>query len=220
MYLLLRWLGMFMVLMLYSSCMMLQSNGIYKQEKKNGAFDAVIIPGVPYQDSAFLNVMNLRVRWAEYLYKNGMTKHIIFSGSAVYTPYVEAYVMGLMAKKLGLPDSIIFYETKAEHSTENLYYGYHLAQSLGFKRIAVASDPMQTYLLSQSNEQFKITDIHFMPMSRDFMKSTRGLAPIEVDASSLRINEGFVALPDRKNSRQRFRGTLGNGVRKAMKELD
>ena len=44
-------------------------------------------------------------RQAYYLYKNGYTKNIIFSGSAVHTPYVEAKVMRLLACLLYTSDA-------------------------------------------------------------------------------------------------------------------
>ena len=114
----------------------------------NLVFDAIIVPGVPYEDAALDSVMKARVIWAYVLYKNGITRNVIFSGSAVYSPYYEALIMGLYAKQLGIPAKSIYYDTQARHSTENVYYSYLLAKDKGFKKVALATDPFQSRLLT------------------------------------------------------------------------
>ncbi len=64
-------------------------------EKK--PYDAVIVPGYPHDSGKVNIVLEHRIKWAYYLYSNGYVKNIIFSGSAVYTPYIEAEVMRLFA---------------------------------------------------------------------------------------------------------------------------
>lgn len=91
--------------------------------------------------------MKGRVYWAKYLYDKGITRNILFSGSSVYSPYYEGKIMALYAAALGIPKEHIFTETRAEHSTENAYYGYKRALQLGFTHIALASDPFQSKLL-------------------------------------------------------------------------
>lgn len=202
-----------------SSCMMLQAEAMLRHAKEDGPFDAIIIPGVPYQDSSLVDIMHLRVRWAVYLYEIGLAKNLIFSGSAVYTPYYESKVMGAMAHELGVPSENIFYESKAEHSTENLYYGYHLAKSLGFQRIALASDPLQTYLLSEANESLKVDDISFLPFNRTFIRenSSKGRIIVDVDKAKVQAIEEFIALPDRKTPSERLNGTLGRKIKLEIK---
>jgi len=51
-----------------------------------------------------------------------LPRNIIFSGSAVSSPYVEGVAMKIIADTLGIRRPT-FSETKAEHSTENAYYG-------------------------------------------------------------------------------------------------
>ncbi len=51
------------------------------------AFDAIIVPGIPFQNGQWDSVMKARVLWSWVLYKNGYTKNIIYSGGAVYSPY-------------------------------------------------------------------------------------------------------------------------------------
>lgn len=215
----LNFLIVFILVSFSSSCMMLQADAMLRHAKSDGPFDAVIIPGVPYQDSSLEDMMHLRVRWAVYLYENGIAKNLIFSGSAVYTPYYESKVMGAMAHKLGVPTQNIFFENKAEHSTENLYYGYHLAKSLGFQRIALASDPLQTYLLSEANESLKVDDISFLPFNRSFIRanSSKDKIIVDVEKAKVQVMEEFIALPDRKTPTQRFKGTLGQKIKNEIR---
>ncbi|MBK6774437.1 MAG: YdcF family protein [Flavobacteriales bacterium] len=65
--------------------------------------------------------MKLRVHWAVHLFKEGVARNIIFSGGAVYTPYVEAEIMSLYAQELGVPAKHCFLDPIAEHSTENIF---------------------------------------------------------------------------------------------------
>ena len=108
----------------------------FQQAKKNAPYDAIIVPGVPHDGKSWSSIMNIRVSWADYLYKKGITKNIIFSGGAVYTKYSEAKIMAEYGKALGIPEEHIFTDTNAEHSTENVYYSYLIAKKQGFKKIA------------------------------------------------------------------------------------
>src|SRR5690606_27328958 len=84
-------------------------------------FDVLIVPGVPFENGTWSPVMRMRVLWSSFLYQRGIVRNIIYSGGAVYTPYVEAKIMGLYAQQLGVPPEHIFYDTLAEHSTENIF---------------------------------------------------------------------------------------------------
>lgn len=150
---------------------------MYAEHIGNAPYDAVIIPGMPYdsatqQKSGF----NARILWAKKLYDAGIVRNIIFSGSACYTPYVEAEVMKLIAIEMGIPAQHIYTETKAEHSKENVYYGWLLAQQLGFKKVALASDPYQAFFL----EGFIKTNTPQM-----------GIIPIDVDS----LKKYYIKLP-------------------------
>ncbi|MFZ6013844.1 MAG: YdcF family protein, partial [Bacteroidota bacterium] len=119
----------------------------FERAEAKKPFDVIIVPGVPYNGARTSSVMNIRLFWAKFLYDSGITKNIIFSGSAVYTPYVEGVAMKIMADSLGVPEWKTFSETRAEHSTENIYYSWKLAKNLGFEKIALASDPFQSRML-------------------------------------------------------------------------
>src|SRR5688572_23800179 len=106
----------------------------YEAAKKQKPYDVIIVPGIKYEGKNTASVMKMRLYWAKHLYDSGYCKNIIFSGSAVYTPYIEGIVMKVMADSLGVPEDKIFSETKAEHSTENAYYSWRMAKELGFKK--------------------------------------------------------------------------------------
>ncbi|MCK7537086.1 MAG: YdcF family protein [Marinilabiliales bacterium] len=129
----------------------------------------IIVPGVPYNDPNMSKILLGRIYWSHYLYSKGIAKNIIYSGSAVYTPYVESVIMSLYAQKLGVPADFIYTETKAEHSVENVYYSYKIAEKLGFKKIALATDPFQSRMLKRLSKKFKV-EIEYIPFTFDFLR--------------------------------------------------
>jgi vancomycin permeability regulator SanA len=105
------------------------------QYMPNAPYDAVIVPGIAYDTAKQqTNGFNARIIWAKKLYERGVTKNIIFSGAACYSPYVEGKAMKLIAEAMGVPAENVFAETKAEHGKENVYYSWLMAQKLGFKK--------------------------------------------------------------------------------------
>ena len=106
-----------------------------------------LLSRVPYEKEKTTSVMKMRIWWAKHLYDSGFTRNIIFSGSAVYSPFVESIAMKVIADSLGIPADHLFSETKAEHSTENIYYSWKMAKQLGFTKIALATDPFQSRML-------------------------------------------------------------------------
>ena len=91
--------------------------------------------------------MKDRVLWSVYLYKKGIAANVIYSGNAVYSPYIEGRIMAMYAIASGIPAQNVFSETKAEHSTENLVYSYRMAEKMGFKRLLFQPiPPRQTAL--------------------------------------------------------------------------
>src|ERR1700751_3639559 len=86
--------GIFIMIGCMNSCMFMGGKPYAKAYKKK-PYDAVIVTGIPY-DSAngkWDYLMKIRVYWSWLLYKNGIAKNIIYSGSAVYTPYMESRIM-------------------------------------------------------------------------------------------------------------------------------
>jgi uncharacterized SAM-binding protein YcdF (DUF218 family) len=182
----------------------------YDQAKKDKPYDVVIVPGVPFENKSTLNVLTMRMYWAKHLYDSGYTHNIIFSGSAVYTPYVESVIMKVMADSLGIPAEHIFVETQAEHSTENVYYSWKMARKMGFEKIALATDPFQSSSLDNFIEKY-CPGMKSIPVVLHVLQLGNKTLP-KIDPSSAYVKD-FVALPDRENFWERWRGTLGKRVK-------
>lgn len=174
----------------------------------------MIVPGVPFEGPETTGVMKMRLYWAKHLYDSGYTKNIIFSGSSVYSPYVEGIVMKLMADSLGIPPQNTFSETKAEHSTENAYYGYRMAKQLGFTKIALATDPFQAGLLKSFIRRF-CPGMKSIPIIFDSMNIDEKQLPT-VDPSTAYV-PAFVSITTRESFWERMRGTLGKKVKQEAK---
>ncbi len=180
-------------------------------QKHNVVFDAIIVPGIPLQNGQWDSVMKARVIWAYVLYKNGVTKNIIFSGNAVYQPYYESKVMGLYAQALGVPEEHIFYDTQARHSTENAYYSYLVAKENGFKVLALASDPLQSALLRKFTKVRFGTQIYHMPFVMDSVKKYSNFNP-DINPEPARRPDFSVSLSEEQSGFRRFYGTMGGDI--------
>jgi uncharacterized SAM-binding protein YcdF (DUF218 family) len=179
------------------------------EDSMKNPYDIVIVPGVPFEDSIWSWTMKGRIYWSKYLYDKEVTKNVMYSGSAVYTPYVEGRIMALYAVALGIPEENVFSETMAEHSTENVYYSYKKARKLGFKRIALATDQFQAKMLKRFTEKIVSQEVGIIPIVIDTLEA---LQPSMVDpeiAYQKAFVKDFKALPERENFRERFRGTRG-----------
>ncbi len=172
-------------------------------------YDAGIVPGVPFTGQ-WDSVMKGRVLWAAFLYDKGIIRNLIFSGGAVYSPYYEARIMGLYAEQLGVKTENIFYETRAEHSTENVYYSYEMARTLGFKSIALVTDPFQSSMLKGFTNRRFATGIQHIPFLTDSLKLVNHTNPA-IDPTGAFVAD-FKSLPARQSWLRRFRGTLGNFI--------
>jgi len=173
-------------------------------------FDAIIVPGVPFKNGAWDSIMKARVLWSYILYKEGYAKNIIYSGSAVYSSYREAVIMGLYAQELGIPKAHIFYDCKARHSTENVYYSYLIALEQGFKTIALATDPFQALMLRSFTRKRFGTKIYHLPFITDSVKLYAHLQP-RIDPSSAKV-DSFVSITDQESFFRRMRGTMGKDI--------
>ena len=197
--------------LLITSCRPSLSSTIetYSANIKNVPYDVIIVPGYPYTGAAWDRVVKLRMLWANYLFKKGYTKNIIFSGSAVYSPFVESKIMALYAVEMGVPQKNIYSEEKAEHSTENVYYSYRLAKQLGFKKIALASDPYQIENLRLFIKKFEIP-VTFLPAQFDALRTLNMEEPC-IDPSSA-YNPNFISIIQRQSIFTRIRGTFGKHI--------
>lgn len=178
--------------------------------KRNPQYDAIIVPGVPFNQPYWDRIMQARVLWAVHLYDRGIAKHIIMSGNAVYTPYKECNIMKLYAIALGVPEKDIFIEDKALHSTENIWYGSKVAKANGFSTIALATDPTQTKLLYGLAKR-RVKGLAFLPILFDTLETLPHDTP-SIDYQPYKV-ENFISLPERQNKFQRLMGTLGKHIK-------
>jgi uncharacterized SAM-binding protein YcdF (DUF218 family) len=177
--------------------------------KKHTQYDAIIVPGVPFNEPKWDGPMMLRMLWAVHLYKRGYAKNIIMSGGAVYTPYVEAKIMKQYAVAMGVPEEHVFVEGKAEHSTENVWYSYLFAKQKGFKTIAVATDLFQTKLLYRFVKK-RTKGVELMPAIFDTTR-TYSHEALPIDYKLLKI-ENFIPITERESKWTRLRGTRGKNI--------
>ena len=136
----------------------------------------------------------------------------MYSGSSVYTPYYEAEVMSLYAQAIGIPKEHIFTETRAEHSTENIFYSYRKAKILGFNTIALASDPFQTKLLKRYIRKKVAKNVALIPFVIDTLKKMEPSMVNPVIDFQLAYNNEFVSITERESFWKRLRGTRGRNV--------
>ncbi len=186
----------------------------FEESNLKKPYDVIIVPGFPHDSGKVNTVLADRIKWAYFLYKNNFTKNIIFSGSAVHSPYVEAEVMRLFAIQLGIKKENIFTEIKAEHTTENLYYSHVMAKELGFKTIAFATHCAQASFMKQFKRKFKL-DLDFLPIIDTLLPMDINLKPIDESAAFI---PGFIALKDREGVLKSLRGTQGHRVKIAIRK--
>lgn len=177
---------------------------------KDIPYDIIIVPGYPHNTEEWDRVVQMRVLWAKKLYDEGKTKNIMFSGAAVYTPYVESKAMAKFAEAMGVPKENLFTEENAKHSTENLYYSYVRAKELGFQKIALATDPFQTSSLKSFRKKYKI-EVGLMPIVFSEIELLDHTQP-EITVKQLDTTN-FVPLNEIETFAERWQGTLGNNIR-------
>jgi hypothetical protein len=187
-----------------------------KALKAHPQYDVVIVPGIQFVEPVWDRVLQMRLIWAKHLYDRGLTKHIITSGSSVYTPYVEAKIMAEYLVALGVPRDKIIIEDKAEHSTENLWYGYKLAKKKGFKTIALASDPFQSKMLWGFAKRRTNREVKFLPAILDTLRTLSHETPV-IKYHDLKV-QNFTPITLRETKWRRFKGTMGLNIK--YKEKD
>lgn len=200
------------LLVLAGGCrgMFFTSNRYYQKSLKHAPYDAIIVPGVPFENGKWSYTMKGRVLWSVYLYKQGIAKNIIYSGSSVYSPFVEGKIMALYAEQLGVAKENIFVEDRAEHSTENVYYGTVLARKNGFRKIAVATDRFQSRTLASFVSRLR-SGIHLLPLQENLMDSVSHHDPV-VDSMQAYV-PAFVSIVERESFFKRFKGTMGKNIK-------
>lgn len=196
--------------MLLSGCYIHNTEKFYARAVEKAPYDALIVPGYPFDGQRWDTLVKARVLWAIHLYRQGLAKHIIFSGSAVHTPYKEGEVMALYALALGVPEDVVLVEEQAEHSSENLYFGWKLARTRGLEKVAVATDKYQAKLLQVIARRLKRKvgcEVNIIPMTEGWTNVVTMSDPT-IDPTPAHV-EDFVPIEDRETFWQRFREARG-----------
>jgi uncharacterized SAM-binding protein YcdF (DUF218 family) len=74
-------------------------------------------------------------------YKAGVARHIIFSGAAAHTRWVEAHVMAQFAETQGVPASAVIEESQALDTIQNIFYSATIMHQHGWSSAEVISSP-------------------------------------------------------------------------------
>lgn len=184
----------------------------YFKKAKTESYDMIVVPGVPFYEQGWDSVMKARVYWSKYLYDRGIAKNVMYSGSSVSSPYYEGEIMAMYAVAIGIPKENVFAETKAEHSTENLYYSYQKSKKLGFSSIALSTDPYQAKQLRKYARVKVDRSVGLIPIVFDTLRAMRHTMidpPINYQSA---YNRDFIPLSSRESFWKRFRGTMGKNV--------
>ena len=196
-----------------SSCFFFSpsQNRELKKAEQLKPIDVIIVPGLPLYYGKWDTLLKARILWSDYLYKKGIASNILYSGNAVYTQWREGPSMALYATQLGIKNENIFIDTIAEHSTENLFYGYQLAKEKGFKSIAVATDPFQCSLLSKYAKKHFNETIYFIPIIYDSIRAEMKIELL-ID-TTLNKKPNFIPLEERQDYKERLNGTRGKHIK-------
>ncbi len=196
-----------------SSCFFLGPSPKKRLQKLQGLrpLDVAIVPGLPLYNGQWDTLLKTRMLWSEFLIRKGYVKYVIYSGNAVYTPWMEGPSMALIARQLGIDSSRIFVDTLAEHSTENLHYSYLMAKAKGFKSIAVATDPFQCAMLHKFAKKNFEEEIYFLPVIYDSIKA-RTAVEVQID-TTLTKKKNFRSLEERQGYKERLKGTRGKQLK-------
>lgn len=186
-----------------------------ENENDSVPYDVIIVPGVPYTDPTFAIILKARLLWSKYLFENKIAKNIIYSGSSVYTPFVEGKIMRIYADSLQIPSEHTFSETQAEHSTENIYYSLLMAKELGFKKVGVATDQYQTLLIARYIKK-NCPEVTIIPIEYKKIHLMKTPWP-EINPNSAYVND-FVSIVERETRIKRLKGTMGMNINYARKD--
>ena len=174
-------------------------------------YDAVIIPGFPFHPDGKMNaIYRLRLAWAYELYLTGRTQHIILSGGAVHSPYVEAEIFALYLMEKGIPAEALILERNAEHSMENVFYSMEIAEKYGFEKVAVATDMWQSGMIQfiAKLEGHDMSNVDFLPAKFSIVNRYWKSFELDID-HQLAFRDEFTPLVERKSKEVRRRGTHG-----------
>lgn len=192
-----------------SILLVMGQSGLAK-DRTEKIYDAIIIPGYPFDPDGEMNVIyKMRLHWASELYSKGIAKHIIVSGGAVHSPFVESKIFALFLEQMGVDPAHLIIEDRAEHSLENVFYSLELAKAHGFKTVAVATDLFQSGMIQILGRKHDLA-VDYLPANIGFIiskkwKSFEGT----IDYCQAHVDD-FIPLKERESKKERLKGTRGH----------
>ena len=184
----------------------------YYKKAATKSYEMVAVPGVPFTETGWDSTMKARVYWSKYLFDKGIAKNIMYSGSSVYSPYYEGEIMALYAIAIGIPKENVFTETKAQHSTENLFYVYLKSKKLGFSSLALATDPFQAKQLKRFARVKINNNVGLIPIVFDTLRAMQlNMINPTIDYQKA-FNSNFISIKSKESFWKRLRGTLGKNI--------
>jgi uncharacterized SAM-binding protein YcdF (DUF218 family) len=104
--------------------------------------DTLIVLGCPTKaDGSPTPEQRERVLEGVREYKQGVSSHIIMTGTAAHNQFVEAHAMALFAEANGVPASVIVEEDQAHDTIQNIYYSSRIMNANGWRTTEVISSP-------------------------------------------------------------------------------
>ena len=200
------------IILLHACSFSAKTTQRYYTKALTKSYDIIAVPGVPFTETGWDSTMKARVYWSKYLYDKGIAKNIMYSGSSVYSPYYEGEIMALYAIAIGIPKENVFTETKAQHSTENLYYVYLKSKKLGFTHIALATDPFQAKQLKRFARKKIGANVGLIPIVFDTLKKLQPFMTNPKIEYQKAYNSNFVSLKSKESFWKRLRGTMGKNI--------
>lgn len=108
--------------------------------KPGRTVDVIIVLGCKVRaDGEPGYTLRSRVERGVELYHQGVAPRILFTGAAVYSPFVEAEVMARLAEQLGVPREAMVLETRATNTRENATYSIALLRTAGWREAVVTT---------------------------------------------------------------------------------
>lgn len=208
-----HFIALFLLVSVLSSCYVLNTKKHYRKALEKAPYDAIIVPGFPYteSDTTWSDVVKMRMLWSKFLLDKNITKHIIYSGADVHSPYVEGIYMSLYGKALGVPENVILIDTLAHHSSENIFYSFLLAREHGLHKVALATDPFQSGMTSPVRRKMKRIfkqKIDQIPVVIDTLRTLHDLPHPKIDVQ-IAYRENHISLKEQEGFFKRLGGTLG-----------
>ena len=103
-------------------------------------FDAIIVLGTPADNDGNPTPVQLsRVTEAVHEYERGVAPRLILTGGPAHNQFVEATVMAHAAHALGIPESALFVEPRAQDTIQNACYSKQIMDAHGWRSAEVVS---------------------------------------------------------------------------------